>query len=170
MRAEARNISGGRFRPENCRLIRTLTSGSQGSCSSAVSQGVISVCNRAAAVRFVIVNLFSKSHLDCGGVGSDADELSRCEAGRARRALCFQATARALLCKLPHRGWRTVWLKSGTHLNDRLFRYRLRALLSQSLSVRMSGFGTKRASRRAQPMSAFGGKPDIGSLSSDAGS
>jgi len=134
VRTEARNISGGRFRPENCRLIRTLTSGSQGSCSSAVSQGVISVCNRAAAVRFVIVNLFSKSHLDCGGVGSDADELSRCEAGRARRASCVQATARALLCKLPHHGWWTVWLKSRTHLNDRLFRYHLRALHEGSLA------------------------------------
>jgi len=54
--------------------------------------------------------------LDCGGVGSDADELSRCEAGRARRASCAQAAARALLCKLPNHGLRTVWLKSRTHL------------------------------------------------------
>jgi hypothetical protein len=72
--------------------------------------------------------------LKVGGVGSDADELSHCEVGRARRASCFQATARALLCKLPHHGWRTVWLKSGTHLNDHLFRYRLRAARRQSRS------------------------------------
>jgi hypothetical protein len=54
-----------------------------------------------------------------------------------------------LLCKLPHHGWRTVWLKSGTHLNDHLFRYRLRALrdgtLGQFAQVSgMSAFGTKR--------------------------
>jgi hypothetical protein len=36
-----------------------------------------------------------------------------------------------LLCKLPHHGWRTIWLKPGVHLNDCLFRYRLRTLLGQ---------------------------------------
>jgi hypothetical protein len=34
-----------------------------------------------------------------------------------------------------------------------------------SESTRMSAFGTKRTSRHAQPMSALGGKADIGSTS-----
>jgi hypothetical protein len=62
VRPEARNISAGRFRRENRRLIRTLTSDSQGSCSSTVSQGVISVCNRSEVrVKAVITGVDTKN-------------------------------------------------------------------------------------------------------------